>query len=124
QDPQWEGRGHFFAVATKMIRRILVDNARRKSAKKRGGKIKPSMLEEALTVPVPAGVDLLVLEEALQELEKVDSRKCQVVEMRFFGGLEAKEISLILGTTEATVRRDWKIAKAWLYRRLQRGSSS
>jgi len=124
QDPQWQGRGHFFAVATKMIRRILVDNARRKSAKKRGGKIKPSMLEEALTVPVSAGVDLLALEDSLQKLEQKDPRKCQVVEMRFFGGLEAKEIASVLGTTEATVRRDWKIAKAWLYRELQEGSES
>lgn len=118
QDPQWEGRGHFFAVATKMIRRILVDHARRKSAEKRGGKLQPSALEEALTLPVPEGLDLLALEESLQELEKFDARKCRVVELRFFGGLEAKEIASFLGTTEATVRRDWKIAKAWLYRRL------
>jgi RNA polymerase sigma factor (TIGR02999 family) len=121
QDPQWEGRGHFFAVATKMIRRILVDHARRKSAEKRGGKLRPSALEEVLTLPVPDGLDLLALEEALQELDRLDARKCRVVELRFFGGLKAKEIAPFLSTTEATVRRDWKIAKAWLYRRLQEG---
>lgn len=119
QDPHWEGRVHFFAVVAKMIRRILVDHARRKSAGKRGGKFQPQPLEEALTLPAPASLDLLGLDESLQELDKFDARKCQVVEMRFFGGLEAKDIAAVLGTTEATVRRDWKIARAWLYRRLQ-----
>jgi RNA polymerase sigma factor (TIGR02999 family) len=121
QGPQWEGRAHFFAVAAKMIRRILVDHARRKSAGKRGGKFQPNELEAALTLPVPASLDLLALDESLQELDKFDTRKCRVVEMRFFGGLEAKDIAKVLGTTEATVRRDWKIARAWLYRRLQGG---
>jgi RNA polymerase sigma factor (TIGR02999 family) len=124
QDPQWEGRAHFFAVAAKMIRRILVDHARRKSAGKRGGKFQPSELEAALTLPVPASLDLLALDESLQELDKFDARKCRVVEMRFFGGLEAKDIAKVLGTTEATVRRDWKIARAWLYRRLQGGAQA
>ena len=124
QDPQWEGRAHFFAVAAKMIRRILVDHARRKSAGKRGGKFHPNELEAALTLPVPASVDLVALDESLQELHKFDARKCRVVEMRFFGGLEAKDIAKVLGTTEATVRRDWKIARAWLYRRLQGGAQA
>lgn len=119
EDPQWEGRAHFFAVAAKMIRRILVDHARRKSAGKRGGKFQPDQLEDALTLPVPSSVDLVALDESLVELDKFDARKCRVVEMRFFGGLEAKDIATVLDTTEATVRRDWKIARAWLYRRLQ-----
>jgi RNA polymerase sigma factor (TIGR02999 family) len=122
QDPQWEGRAHFFAVAAKMIRRILVDHARRKSAGKRGGKCQPSDLEDAVTLPVPVSLDLLALDESLRERDKFDARKCRVVEMRFFGGLEAKDIAKVLGTTEATVRRDWKIARAWLYRRLQGGA--
>lgn len=121
RDPRWENRAHFFAVAAKMIRRILVDHARRKSASKRGGKVQPEQLEEALTVPAPQNLDLVALDQSLEELDKVDARKCQVVEMRFFGGLEAKDIAKVLGTTEATVRRDWKIARAWLYRRLQEG---
>jgi RNA polymerase sigma factor (TIGR02999 family) len=121
-DPHWEGRAHFFAVAAKMIRRILVDHARRKSAAKRGGKVHPHQLEEAITVPAHVSLDLIALDECLRELDKVDARKCRVVEMRFFGGLEAKDIAAVLGTTEATVRRDWKIARAWLYRRLQGGS--
>ena len=124
EDPHWEGRAHFFAVAAKMIRRILVDHARRKFAGKRGGRFHPRQLEEALTLPVPPSLDLLALDESLEDLNRFDSRKCRVVEMRFFGGLEAKDIAKVLGTTEATTRRDWKIARAWLYRRLKGGSAA
>lgn len=119
EDPQWEGRAHFFAVAAKMIRRILVDHARRKFAEKRGGRMQPQQLEEAVTLPAPSNLDLIALDDSLNELAAFDDRKSRVVEMRFFGGLEAKDIATVLGTTEATVRRDWKIARAWLYRRLQ-----
>ena len=77
-----------------------------------------------MTLPVHENLDVLALDEALEELAEFDTRKCQVVEMRFFGGLEAKDIATVLGTTEATVRRDWKIARAWLYRRLQGGSEA
>lgn len=119
EDPHWESRAHFFAVAAKMIRRILVDHARRKLAGKRGSGIKPDQLDEALMLPVPSNLDLVALDEALKELGEFDARKCQVVEMRFFAGLAAKDIATVLHTTEATVRRDWNIARAWLYRRLQ-----
>jgi len=119
QDPDWRGRAHFFAVAAKMIRRILVDHARQKSAAKRGGMMRSDPLEEAVTVPVQADIDTLLLDESLNELAAFDSRKSQVVEMRFFGGLSAKDIATVLDTTEATVRRDWNIARAWLYRRMQ-----
>jgi len=119
QDPSWTGRAHFFAVAAKMIRRILVDHARTKSAAKRGGKIQPQPLDETLTVPAQSNIDMLALNDALEELATFDKRKSQVVEMRFFGGLAAKDIADVLGTTEPTVRRDWNIARAWLYRRLQ-----
>ena len=102
-----------------MIRRILVDHARQKSAAKRGGKVHPQPLEEALTIPVQSEVDLVTLNEAMEELAAFDMRKSQVVEMRFFAGLSAKDIAVVLGTTEPTVRRDWNIARAWLYRRLE-----
>jgi len=119
QDPDWQGRAHFFAVAAKMIRRILVDHAREKSAAKRGGMAHPVPLEEASTLPMQADLDTLLLDRSLNELAAFDSRKSQVVEMRFFGGLSAKDIATVLDTTEATVRRDWNIARAWLYRRMQ-----
>jgi RNA polymerase sigma factor (TIGR02999 family) len=124
QDPQWDGRAHFFAVAGKMMRRILVDHARRRSAAKRGGGIEPHELDEPLVLPLPPTLDLVSLDESLRELAEFDERKCQVVEMRFFAGLSAKDIALVLHTTEATVRRDWTIARAWLYRRLQAGAVS
>lgn len=119
QGSEWTGRAHFFAVAAKMIRRILVDHARQKSAAKRGGKVHSQPFEEALTIPVQPEVDLVTLNEAMDELAAFDMRKSQVVEMRFFAGLSAKDIAVVLGTTEPTVRRDWNIARAWLYRRLQ-----
>ena len=119
QHPGWQGRAHFFAVAAKMIRRILVDHARQKSAAKRGGMMQADPLDEALTIPVKADIDTLLLDQLLNELAAFDSRKSQVVEMRFFGGLSAKDIAIVLDTTEATVRRDWNIARAWLYRRMQ-----
>jgi len=119
EEPHWESRAHFFAVAAKMIRRILVDHARRKLAGKRGGRITPDQLDEAIMLPVPSNLDVVELDKALQELAEFDARKCQVVEMRFFAGLAAKDIATVLHTTEATVRRDWNIARAWLYRRLQ-----
>jgi RNA polymerase sigma factor (TIGR02999 family) len=121
QEPDWAGRAHFFAVAAKMIRRILVDHAREKSAAKRGGDIQPQPLDEALTIPAQAGIDLVALNQALNDLAVFDVRKSQVVEMRFFAGLTARDIATVLGVTEPTVRRDWNIARAWLYRRIQGG---
>jgi RNA polymerase sigma factor (TIGR02999 family) len=118
QDARWQDRAHFFAVAARMMRRILVDNARRRGAEKRGADGVRVPLEDALGVPMQRPSDLIALDDALAQLAVFDSRKCQVVEMRFFAGLRAKEIAVVLKTTEATVRRDWVIAKAWLFRRL------
>jgi RNA polymerase sigma factor (TIGR02999 family) len=117
--PQWEDRAHFFAVAARMMRRILVDYSRRHGAEKRGGAAIRAPLDDALTIPVPEQFDLIALDDALDQLARFDVRKCQVVEMRFFTGLGAKETAVVLKTTEATVRRDWIIAKAWLFRYLE-----
>ena len=119
EEPHWENRAHFFAVAARMMRRILVDYARRRGAGKRGSGAIHLRLDHALTIPVAEPSDLLALDGALEELAAFDARKCQVVEMRFFAGLPAKEIAAALKTTEATVRRDWTIAKAWLFRYLE-----
>ncbi len=118
-DPQWENRAHFFAVAARMMRRILVDQARRRGAEKRGGAAIHTSLDEALTIPVPDHLKMIALDCALNHLAAFDPRKCQVVEMRYFTGLTSKEIAAVLKTTEATVRRDWIIAKGWLYRYLE-----
>jgi RNA polymerase sigma factor (TIGR02999 family) len=118
-DPKWEDRAHFFAVAARMMRRILVDYARRRGAEKRGAQGVPLELDEVLALPLQKPFDLVALDGALEELAAFDARKCQVVEMRFFVGLGAKEIATVLHTSEATVRRDWIIAKAWLFRYLE-----
>jgi RNA polymerase sigma factor (TIGR02999 family) len=104
-EPQWEDRAHFFAVASRIMRRILVDYARRRSAEKRQLPGTQAALDDVLSIP--------------EHLAAFDERKCKVVEMRFFAGLRAKEIAVVLKTTEATVRRDWIIAKGWLFRHLQ-----
>jgi RNA polymerase sigma factor (TIGR02999 family) len=119
EQPHWQDRAHFFAVAARMMRRILVDYSRRRGAEKRGAAALRLPFDEALGIPFEERFDLIALDEALQELASFDARKCQVVEMRFFSGLQAKEIAAVLGTTEATVRRDWMIAKAWLFRYLE-----
>jgi RNA polymerase sigma factor (TIGR02999 family) len=119
EEPQCENRVHFFAIAARMMRRILVDYSRRHGAEKRGDGAVRVPLEEALTVPTPERFDLIALDSALEQLAAFDARKCQVVEMRFFAGMPAREIAAVLSTTEATVRRDWIIAKGWLYRYLE-----
>jgi len=119
EEPQCENRTHFFAVAARMMRRILVDYSRQHGAAKRGGGAVRAPLEEALTVPMRERFDLVALDSALGQLAAFDARKCQVVEMRFFAGMRAREIAAVLNTTESTVRRDWIIAKGWLYRCLE-----
>src|SRR5262252_5610215 len=119
EEPQVRNRAHFFAIAARIMRRILVDHSRRHGADKRGGGAVRAPLEEALTVPVQERFDMVALDSALDQLAAFDARKCQVVEMRFFAGMHAREIAAVLSTTEATVRRDWIIAKGWLYRYLE-----
>jgi RNA polymerase sigma factor (TIGR02999 family) len=119
EEPRWEDRSHFFSVSARMMRRILVDYARRRGAEKRGSGAIHLRLDDALQIPIAEPSALLALDGALEELAAFDARKCQVVEMRFFAGLPAKEIAVALKTTEATVRRDWNIAKAWLFRYLE-----
>ena len=106
------------------MRRILVDYSRRRGAEKRGGASIHIPLDDALSIPVGKQFDLLALDEALDALSSVQPRKYQVVEMRFFAGLGAKEIAMVLKTTEATVRRDWIIAKGWLFRYLEEHSQA
>jgi len=118
-EPQWEDRAHFFAVASRIMRRILVDYSRRRGAEKRQLPGAQTSLDEVLSIPVQKQIDLIALDDALEHLAAFDERKCKVVEMRFFAGLHSKEIALVLKTTEATVRRDWIIAKGWLFRYLQ-----
>jgi RNA polymerase sigma factor (TIGR02999 family) len=109
---QWADRAHFFGMAANMMRRVLVDYARSRDRLKRGG--------EAIQVSFTEAADVLALDKALRELEKIDSRKSQIVEMRFFGGLSQEETSEALHVSVATVRRDWSLARAWLARELKK----
>jgi RNA polymerase sigma factor (TIGR02999 family) len=109
-----ENRAHFFAIASRVMRRVLVDHARRKKSGKRGGGLPELSLEEAITPAGARGSDLLALDEALAKLEAFDARKCRVIEMRYFGGCTVEEIAEALGVATITVVRDSRVAEAWL----------
>ncbi len=117
---RWQNRAHFLAVAARLMRRVLIDFARSRGYQKRGGDVERVAFDEALLVDVGRGHDLLALDEALDELARVDSRKSQIVVMRFFGGLSVEEVATVLNVSAATVTRDWKLAKSWLLRQLDR----
>jgi RNA polymerase sigma-70 factor (ECF subfamily) len=117
----WQNRAHFFAVCAQLMRRILTDFARSRSYQKRGGGAAHMPLDEALVVGSQPDSELVELDEALTKLALVDERKSQVVELRFFGGLDVKETAAVLNVSSETVMRDWRLAKVWLVRELRRG---
>lgn len=116
----WQSRAHFFGVAARMMRRILVDHARAKQRDKRGGPERTLSLDDALNVSQERAADLVKLDEALASLAEFDPRKSRVVELRFFGGLSVEETAEVLDVSPQTVLRDWKLAKAWLYDEINR----
>lgn len=116
---QWQNRVHFFAVSAQLMRRILVERARRHNLKRGGGASRVS-LEEAVMVGGTRPADLVALDDAMNALARLDARKIQVVEMRFFGGLSVEETAEVLKVSSVTVMRDWSTAKAWLYRELNK----
>lgn len=120
---QWQDRAHFFAVSAQLMRRILVDHARRRN-QKRGGGVPHVALEEAVVVGNYEDADLVALDNAMNELARLDPRKAQVVEMRFFGGLSVEEAAEALKVSAVTVKRDWRLARAWLYRELSGGTAN
>ena len=115
---RWQNRAHFFAVAAQIMRRILVDHARARARAKRGVRPLHVSLSEAEQVPLGKSVDLVALDDALESLEGLHARQSRVVELRFFGGLDLEETAHVLGVSVGTVRRDWSLARAWLYREL------
>lgn len=120
---QWQNRAHFFGVAAGLMRRILVDRARRRGYRKRGGETIKVSLSKARNVAVSQGVDVVALDDALDALSVFDKRKCLIVELRFFGGLSEREAAEVLKVSERTVRREWSVAQAWLYRELSKEDS-
>jgi len=118
---RWQNRAHFFSLAARLMRRILVDVARARGNQKRGGGVPRVALEEAVLLAPEAPPDLIALDAALQQLEHEHPRKGRVVELRFFGGLTVEETAVVLGTSVDTVKRDWRFAKLWLLRELREG---
>jgi RNA polymerase sigma-70 factor (ECF subfamily) len=118
-----QDRSHFFALCAKLMRRILVDWARARLSLKRGGDVQILDLEESLVVSPHASSELVALDDALKALEAFDPRKAQIIELRFFGGLSVDETAEVLKVSVETVARDWRLAKSWLRRELDRGTS-
>ena len=118
QKVQWQNRAHFIALNAKLMRRILVDSARARGYRKRGGSVPKVTMDEGLIGPQERGKDLVALDDALTALAAVNPRKGRVVELRFFGGLSVEETAKILKVSPDTVHRDWKLAKAWLSREM------
>jgi RNA polymerase sigma factor (TIGR02999 family) len=120
KDVKWNDRAHFFGVAALMMRRVLVDCARERQRAKRGGEAIQVSLSLAADAQEMQSADMVALDDALQELEKLDQRQSRVVEMRFFGGLSLEETAEALNVSVGTVRRDWNLARAWLFRELRK----
>lgn len=118
RDVSWQNRAHFMGVAAQVMRRILMDYAKTRNREKRGGGVRPVALDEALVVSEDRASDLVVIDEALTRLEQLDPRQAKVVELRFFGGLSVEETAEAMGISTPTVKREWAMAKAWLYREL------
>jgi len=118
----WQDRAHFFGIAAELMRRILVDQARRRRRIKRGGGATLITLDPGMVISGQPSVDVIEVDEALTKLAQMDKRKARIVELRFFGGLEVTETAAFLKISEATVMREWKMAKAWLHRMLSNES--
>jgi RNA polymerase sigma-70 factor, ECF subfamily len=118
-NPRWEDRSHFYGVAARLMRQILVEHARRKQAIKRAGRT--VSLENALSFTFERSSDLIALDNALTTLEKLDPRKCKAVELRYFGGFSMDEVAQALDVSAVTVRRDLRLAETWLHREMQSG---
>jgi RNA polymerase sigma factor (TIGR02999 family) len=116
--PDWQNRAHFFAIAARLMRQVLVDHARHRGRAKRGGSWERLPLEDALVFSTGKSAELLALDEALDRLAQQDERQCRIVEMKFFAGLSIQEIAEVLETSPRTVERDWTMARAWLHQEI------
>jgi RNA polymerase sigma-70 factor, ECF subfamily len=116
--PAWENRAHFFAIASRCMREILVDHARRRKSQKRGGDWRRITLYDQTLEEQREVVDVLAINEALEHLKALDARACRIVELHFFGGLTFEEMGLVLGMSSRSVKRDWSMARSWLHKEL------
>jgi RNA polymerase sigma factor (TIGR02999 family) len=115
----WQDRAHFLGISARLMRRVLVDHARSRAYRKRGGSVEHVTLDEALAASPAPDVNLLALDRALETMAAVDGRKSRVIELRFFGGLSVEETAEVLHVSTDTVKRDWRLAKLWLLRELE-----
>jgi RNA polymerase sigma-70 factor (ECF subfamily) len=118
-DVSWQDRAHFFAVASNVMRHILVDHARARATDKRGGEAQRIALEDAVKLSDERDIDLLALDEAMKQLAGFDEQQSKIVELRFFGGLTIEETAHVLAISPATIKREWTMAKAWLFKRMK-----
>jgi RNA polymerase sigma factor (TIGR02999 family) len=118
RDARWQNRAHFFAIAAQAMRRILIDSARKHAADKRGGPQEKISLDEAPDISAEPHLEFLALDEALTELAEIDPIQSKIIELRYFGGLTIEETSEVMKSSPATVKREWAMARAWLYERL------
>jgi RNA polymerase sigma factor (TIGR02999 family) len=123
KEPHWQNRGHFFAIAAQMMRRILVDYARSRRYAKRGGGAEKVSFAEVMAVSSGRPVDVVALDEALTTLAQIDPRKSKMIELRYFGGLSIEETAEVLGVSAGTIKRDWTLAKAWLQGEINRNDN-
>src|SRR5687768_10226464 len=127
RDVDWQNRAHFLAIAAQVMRRILLDDARRRLRTKRGGDAVQVPLETVAVAALESGadpIDVIAIDRALQDLEQLDPDQARLIELRFFGGLTVEEAAAVLGVSPTTVKREWAVAKAWLYRALTTGKTS
>jgi RNA polymerase sigma factor (TIGR02999 family) len=117
-NPHWQNRAHFFAISAQLMRQILVDYARKRRSRKRGGDARQVSLDEVMIVSEERAANVVALDDALKSLAEIDPRKSQIVELRFFGGLSIEETAEVLQVSPGTVMRDWTLAKAWLRREI------
>jgi RNA polymerase sigma-70 factor, ECF subfamily len=117
---QWQNRAHFFGIAAQLMRRILVDHARSRNVAKRGGNWHKLSLDNVIDLPEERDEDLIALDDALNSLAATDPQKCHIVELRFFGGLTIEETAQFLNVSIDTIKIQWKMAKAWLYREISK----
>ena len=122
--PEWQSRAHFFGVAARLMRQILVDHARNHQAAKRGGNLPRLTLDESIAGSAPRDWDILALNDALSHLADISPKQSEIVELRFFSGLSIEETSDVLGISPATVKRNWIAARAWLFREMKRGEQA
>jgi RNA polymerase sigma factor (TIGR02999 family) len=118
---RWQNRAHFFAMAARFMRRILVDSARARNNQKRGGGVRKESIDDAVLLAPAGTLDVVALDAAMQKLERQHPRKCRVVELRFFGGLTIEEVAVALDVSIDSIKRDWRFAKLWLLRELNEG---